>query len=141
VVERDDVRDVAIFNSQVQEKIKNGETVIIGTCSPRREQMAIGFLQKALPQLGKFSIETKSIRGNVDTRLRKLDSGEYDGIILATAGLNRLLKSEKDAISIKELLKNKRLMLLPLIECVSAPCQGAIVAEANPNNMKAVNIL
>src|SRR4030095_10317003 len=52
VVERDDVRDVAIFNNRVQEKIKTGQTVVIGTCSPRREQMAIGFLQKALPQLG-----------------------------------------------------------------------------------------
>jgi porphobilinogen deaminase len=32
-------------------------------------------------------------------------------------------------------------MLLPLIECVPAPCQGAIVAEANPSNTKAVEIL
>ena len=142
VIDRDDARDVAIFNHDVEQKIKDGKKIIIGTCSPRREEMAIVFLQKALPQINKsFKIETKSIRGNVDTRLKKLDSGEYDGIILATAGLNRLLESEKDSISIKELLKNKRLMLLPLIECVSAPCQGAIVAEANPNNMKAINIL
>ena len=32
-------------------------------------------------------------------------------------------------------------MLLPLIECVPAPCQGAIVAEANPENQKAVEVL
>ncbi|MEI9808927.1 MAG: hydroxymethylbilane synthase [Bacteroidota bacterium] len=142
VVDRDDTRDVAIFRKDVENKIADGGTIVIGTCSPRREDMAIGFLQKALPQLHKhFSIETKIIRGNVDTRLRKLDNGEYDGIILATAGLNRLLASNEDAQAIRELLSDKKLMLLPLIECVPAPCQGAIVAEANPVNRKAVEIL
>ncbi|HEY6505688.1 MAG TPA: hydroxymethylbilane synthase [Chitinophagaceae bacterium] len=142
VVDRDDTRDVAIFNKSVELKIKKGENIVIGTCSPRREEMAIGFLQKALPQLNKsFRIETKSIRGNVDTRLRKLDNGDYDGIILATAGLNRLLSSKDDAAVIKELLSDKKLMLLPLIECVPAPCQGAIVAEADPVNQKAIEVL
>ncbi|MBC7874890.1 MAG: hypothetical protein H7Y01_12885, partial [Ferruginibacter sp.] len=142
VVDREDTRDVAIFNKDIELKIKKEEQIIIGTCSPRREEMAIGFLQKALPQWSKgFMVVTKNIRGNVDTRLRKLDAGEYDGIILATAGLNRLLASEQDAPLIKELLKTKKLMLLPLIECVPAPCQGAIVAEASPANEKAVEVL
>lgn len=142
VVDRDDVRDVAVFNRDAETKIKNGQRVIIGTCSPRREEMAIGFLQKALPQWSKeFKVVTKSIRGNVDTRLLKLDAGEYDGIILATAGLNRLLASDQDAPAIKKLLSNKKQMLLPLIECVPAPCQGAIVAEADPDNQKAVEVL
>jgi len=142
VVDRDDVRDIAIFNKSIETKLKNGENIIIGTCSPRREEMAIGFLQKALPQRNKeFKVETKFIRGNVDSRLRKLDAGEYDGIILATAGLNRLFSSEEDAEAITNLLSGKKLMLLPLIECVPAPCQGAIVAEANPDNKKAVELL
>jgi hydroxymethylbilane synthase len=142
VVDRDDVRDVAIFHSSVKEKIKNGESLVIGTCSPRREEMATGFLQKALPQLNpKFRIITKFIRGNVDTRLRKLDSGEYDGIILATAGLNRLLSSKVDSPTIKGLLADKLIMILPLVECPPAPCQGAIVAETNPANEKAAKIL
>jgi hydroxymethylbilane synthase len=142
VVDRDDTRDVAIFNETVLEKIKSGQPVVIGTCSPRREEMATVFLKKALPQLhADIVIETKPIRGNVETRLRKLNTGEYDATILATAGLNRLLASEKDAPLVKELLKNKRLMLLPLIECVPAPCQGAVVAEAWPGNQKAVAVL
>jgi hydroxymethylbilane synthase len=142
VVDRDDVRDVAIFRKQVLEKIGKGETIVIGTCSPRREEMARGFLQKALPQLNsEFKVTTKFIRGNVDTRLRKLDAGEYDGIILATAGLNRLFNSEADVQPIRNLLQNKLLMVLPLIECVPAPCQGAIVAEAHPSNAKAKKIL
>jgi len=142
VVDRDDTRDVVILSQKAKAKIRNGETLLIGTCSPRREEMAVGFLKKALPQLSSdFKIETKSIRGNIDTRLRKLDDGEYDGIILATAGLNRLLTSKEDASAIKELLKDKRLIVLPLIECVPAPCQGAIVAEANAGNQKAVEVV
>ncbi|HEY5968060.1 MAG TPA: hydroxymethylbilane synthase [Chitinophagaceae bacterium] len=142
VVDRDDRRDVAIFNSDVEEKIKRGETIIIGTCSPRREEMATVFLKKALPQLNaEIKIETKDIRGNVETRLRKLNSSEYDATILATAGLNRLLRSQEDADLIRELLADKKLMLLPLIECVPAPCQGAIVAEAHHLNTRAVEVL
>lgn len=142
VVDRDDTRDVAIFNNNIEEKIRIGETIIIGTCSPRREDMATVFLKKALPQLvSEIKIETKPIRGNVETRLRKLNSGEYDATILATAGLNRLLRSEADAAMIKELLADKKLMLLPLIECVPAPCQGAVVAEAHNSNARAIEIL
>jgi len=154
VIDRDDTRDVAIFNKNIEAKLTNGDKIIIGTCSPRREEMAVGFLQKALPQLNEnFTIETKIIRGNVDTRLRKLDAGEYDGIILAAAGLNRLLEESPSSVEASPsavanpdggcfaLLKDKKLILLPLIECVPAPCQGAIVAEANPINKKAVQVL
>jgi hydroxymethylbilane synthase len=141
-VDRDDTRDVAIFNNDIGEKIKRGETIIIGTCSPRREEMATVFLKKALPQLNtEIKIQTKDIRGNVETRLKKLNGGEYDATILATAGLNRLLANKEDADLIKELLADKKLMLLPLIECVPAPCQGAIVAEAHHLNIKAVEVL
>jgi len=142
VVDRDDTRDVAIFNSDIEEKIASGKPIIIGTCSPRREEMAMIFLKKALPQLNaNIKIETKPIRGNVETRLRKLDNGEYDATILATAGLNRLLNSQEDVMLIHELIRDKKLMLLPLIECVPAPAQGAIVAEAHFENKKAIDIL
>lgn len=142
VVNRDDTRDVLVACEKLKVKGERGETIVIGTCSPRREEMATVFLKKALPQLNsEIKIETKPIRGNVETRLRKLDSGEYDATILATAGLNRLLNSKEDAPLVKELLRNKKLMLLPLIECVPAPCQGAIVAEAHYKNKKAIEVL
>jgi hydroxymethylbilane synthase len=146
IVDRDDVRDVALFNPTITDKIKAGETIVIGTCSPRREEMAINFLKKALPQLGEITIVTKSIRGNVEGRLKQLDEGLYDATILATAGLNRLLKAEQhsgkdEESNVDALLKNKKLMLLPLFECVPAPCQGAIVAEAHPQNAEAVELL
>ncbi len=54
---------------------------VIGTSSLRR-QAQLSFLRPDL--------EIRDLRGNLDTRLRKLDEGEYDAIILAGAGLNRL---------------------------------------------------
>ena len=142
VVDRDDTRDVAIFNANVTKKIAAGETLVVGTCSPRREEMAVDFLSKALPSLkGAVSIEVKPIRGNVETRLRKLAAGEFDGTILATAGLNRLMADAGNRIIINKLLAGKKIMILPLIECVPAPCQGAIVAECLPGNNDAVDIL
>ena len=57
----------------------------VGTSSLRRQAQ----LKKIRPDLNIFPL-----RGNVDTRVRKLEEGEYDAIILASAGLNRLGKTE-----------------------------------------------
>ncbi|NOT94203.1 hypothetical protein [Ferruginibacter sp.] len=143
IIDREMLHDVAIFNERVIDKIKRGEKIIIGTSSPRRSNMATGFLQKALPKLNEQSVEVEaqSIRGNVDTRLQKLHDGLYDGIILAAAGLNRLLQYEPAKKQVSSLLKNKKLMLLPLFECPPAAGQGAIVAETTDSNTDAIEIL
>jgi hydroxymethylbilane synthase len=143
VFDRELLQDVAIFNASVLFKLQNGQTVIIGTSSPRRSNMATAFLQKALPQFNNkiIIVEAVSIRGNVDTRLQKLHNGEYDGIILAAAGLNRLLQYEPAAQKINNLLANKKVMLLPLFECPPAAGQGAVVAETQKDNTDAIKIL
>lgn len=142
VVDRDDPRDLAIFNADVIQRLKEGKPIRIGTCSFRRETMATEFLSKALPHFGKSRVLIPvPIRGNIDSRLKKLDRGEYDGILLAVAGINRLLKEESTKDEIRSLLRDKKIMVLPLIDCVPAPCQGAIVAEASPDNHKACIIL
>ncbi|MDR4948769.1 hydroxymethylbilane synthase [Neobacillus cucumis] len=77
---REDHRDALISKDHVKLKdLKPG--AIIGTSSLRRSAQLLA----ARPDL-----EIKWIRGNVDTRLEKLESGEYDAIILAAAGLSRL---------------------------------------------------
>ncbi len=143
IISRDMLHDVAIFNADIISKIENGETIIAGTSSPRRSNMAIDFLQKALPHYnGKTAIiEAKPVRGNVDIRLQKLHHGNYDGLILAAAGLNRLLQYEASADSVKTLLTDKKIMLLPLFECPPAAGQGAVVAETDPGNTEAVALL
>jgi hydroxymethylbilane synthase len=143
VFDRELLQDVAIFNASVITKLEKGETIVIGTSSPRRSNMATAFLQKALPQFNNTTaiVEAVSIRGNVDTRLQKLHDGQYDGIILAAAGLNRLLQYEPAKQKVNELLNDKKIMLLPLFECPPAAGQGAVVAETQKDNAAAITIL
>lgn len=60
----------------------------IGTSSPRRQLQAGGMSKELWP--GVSGLECLTLRGNVHTRLKKLEDGLYDGIILAAAGLKRL---------------------------------------------------
>ena len=77
---REDARDAFVSNryTSLQDL---PTTAVVGTSSLRRESQ----LRRHLPHL-----TIRSLRGNVNTRLRKLDDGEYDAIILAAAGLKRL---------------------------------------------------
>src|SRR5438874_3260601 len=79
VPEREDPRDAFISNGPKLHEL--GPNATIGTSSLRRQVQ----LRHRFP-----SLNIVMLRGNVDTRLRKLDGGEYDGIILAVAGLKRL---------------------------------------------------
>lgn len=141
IPERNDPRDVVIFNPSVIDKLAEGKPLVIGTSSLRRQQQALGFLQKVLPVLNSNSATTQAqvIRGNVDTRLQQLHNGKYDGIILAAAGLNRLLAAGNRRV--KDLLAGKLKMFLPLIECAPAPGQGALLIEALRTNSYAVELL
>ncbi|MEG7560157.1 hydroxymethylbilane synthase [Vibrio cholerae] len=80
ICEREDPRDAFVSNTYAKiEDLPSG--AIVGTCSLRRQCQ----LKAARPDL-----VIKELRGNVGTRLNKLDAGEYDAIILAAAGLKRL---------------------------------------------------
>ncbi len=73
-------------------------------------------------------LEIESIRGNVDTRLRKLDAGQYDAIVLAAAGLRRLGWENR----ITELLD-------PAVMC-PAVGQGALAVETRADGGEALKI-
>ena len=142
VFDRGVLHDVAIFNGQIEDLLKRGQTIRIGTSSPRRASLGIRFLKKALPRLhSEVRIEDQAIRGNVDTRLRKLDRGEYDGIILSLEGLNRLLKYGDHTGELKGLLKGKKKMVLSLFHCPPAANQAALIAETRKQNQEAIEIL
>jgi hydroxymethylbilane synthase len=85
ITEREDARDALVLRAGVvveRPSIKSlPEGATVGTSSPRR----VSQLKHLRPDL-----LVRELRGNVDTRLRKLDGGDYDAIILASAGLRRL---------------------------------------------------
>ena len=83
--EREDARDAFVSNDFANlQSLPQGS--IVGTSSLRRQSQ----LQHRFPHL-----KIESLRGNVQTRLRKLDEGQYAAIILAAAGLIRLNLSER----------------------------------------------
>ena len=75
---RQDVSDVFISKYTI-ENIPSG--AVIGTCSLRRKSQILNI---------RDDLVIKSIRGNVETRLKKIEQGEFDATFLAMAGLNRL---------------------------------------------------
>jgi hydroxymethylbilane synthase len=83
VTEREDPADALVVHAKHQDKQIDTlpEGAVVGTSSLRR----LAQLRHHYPHL-----TFKDIRGNLNTRLQKLDSGEYDAIILAVAGLRRL---------------------------------------------------
>jgi hydroxymethylbilane synthase len=154
VFERECPHDIVIFKPDILEKLKENRPLSIGTSSLRREELVPSFLQKALPFNSDFNSELntelnknkpqitiKPIRGNVETRLRKLiHADDYDGIVLAAAGLNRLLNSAF-YLEAKTLLEGTLKMWLPLVECPPALGQGALLIECLKTNERAVEML
>ncbi len=112
IPEREDPRDALIGAP-----LKDGARV--GTSSLRRSIQLMGMHRN-------LSIE--SLRGNVDTRLRKLDEGQYDTIVLAAAGLRRLG------------LANRVAEYLPVDVMIPAVGQGALAIETRNDNGEAHRI-
>ena len=92
----------------------------VGTCSMRR----IVQLKAKRPDL-----EILDLRGNVNTRLRKLDDGEFDAIILACAGLIRLKFEDR--------IKQE----IPAIESLPAVGQGAVGIEIRENDQEVLTLI
>lgn len=99
-----------------------GANPVIGTGSMRRRVQAKRF----------FPIVCfAEIRGNVDTRLKKLLAGEYDGIILAKAGLDRL----------KPNLSRFDVSIFTAEEIIPAACQGMIAVECRKEDAEMLSLL
>nr|WP_320160617.1 hydroxymethylbilane synthase [uncultured Methanoregula sp.] len=115
ILKRDSAADYLAYNGSI------GGVRIIGTSSTRRKAQ----LLRHDPD-----ITIRELRGNVDTRLRKLNAGEYDAIMLAEAGLTRLglrIPGER----------------FPAEKFVPSPNQGtiAVVSRADPSLMEVLSAL
>jgi hydroxymethylbilane synthase len=116
VCRRDDVRDCLVGSTLAN--LRHGARV--GTSSLRRQAQ----LRHVRPDL-----DFRDLRGNVDTRLRKVESGEYEAVMVAKAGLDRLGLSQR----ISEILS-------PDV-CMPAVGQGAIAVECRLKDTEAADLL
>lgn len=119
ICEREDARDALVLRAGAE----NGSLLhlphgaVVGTSSQRRLAQL-----KAL----RSDVVVRDLRGNVDTRIRKLDEGQYDAVILASAGLVRLGLQERISARIA------------ISEMLPAVGQGAIAIETRSDNEFAV---
>jgi hydroxymethylbilane synthase len=107
VPERADPRDAYV-----------GHVTSLGECPPGSRIGTSSLRRRAQILALRPDLEVLSLRGNVDTRLDRLHAGDFDGLVLAAAGLQRLGRAEEMAFPIEP------------DELVPAPGQGALVIEA-----------
>ncbi|WP_374140516.1 hydroxymethylbilane synthase [Leptotrichia hongkongensis] len=116
---REDNRDVLV--SKNGKKLKElDENSVIGTGSIRREKELLNL---------RNDVKIKAIRGNIHTRLKKLDDGEYDAIVLAAAGLKRVG------------LENRITEYFDTDSFMPAPGQGILCIQCRENDNKILNLL
>ena len=119
ICEREDPLDAFVSNQYTAlEELPEG--AVVGTSSLRRQCQ----IRAKFP-----SLKIKDLRGNVNTRLGKLDNGEYDAIILASAGLLRLGMDDRIASR------------LPADLCLPAGGQGAVGIECRNQDQATLDLL
>jgi hydroxymethylbilane synthase len=118
VPERESPHDVWISRDGLPyDQIKTGTAV--GTGSPRRRAQVLSRHGGA---------DVRGIRGNVETRLRKLETGDYDGLIMAHAGLKRsgLVEAVTEVLAFEKMLP--------------APGQGALAIQTRAADERAIAV-
>ena len=120
VLKRASPNDVLISNKTVN--LDNlPDDFIVGTGSLRR-----------IAQLKKINskIKFKDCRGNINTRITKMQLGQFDALVLAMAGFERL-----------NLVKKNNVLSIPLEISLPAPCQGIIAIECRKSNQKIIDLV
>lgn len=119
LVGRADVRDVLVArNGWTLETLPHG--AVVGTSSLRRQAQLLHY---------RSDLRVKSIRGNVETRVRKVQEGQYDAAIMAAAGLLRL--GHDSAIS----------QYLPMDVMLPAPGQGVLAVQCRADDQSTLQLL
>lgn len=124
ITEREDPRDALIIRKDLRNESSSISSLplnaVVGTSSQRRMSQ----LKSLRPD-----VQLKDMRGNIDTRLRKLDEGKYEAIILASAGLRRLGWGDRISETI------------PIDEMLPAVGQGALGLETRENDSDTINLI
>ena len=119
ICEREDPRDALVMREGSHAQSLRGLPAgsVVGTSSQRRLAQLVAL---------RDDLVVKDLRGNVDTRVRKLDEGQYNALILASAGLIRLG------------LENRISAPIATVEILPAVGQGAIAIETRTDDLVAV---
>ena len=124
ITAREDPRDALVLRAGSQPAATSLKTLppgaTVGTSSLRRRAQLIHLRPDLI---------IKDLRGNVDTRLRKLDAGEYDALILASAGLRRLGLGDRISASLEP------------EEMLPAVGQGALALETRADDETVINFV
>jgi hydroxymethylbilane synthase len=135
ITKRSYAHDVLLIkNSKIKDLAKINDFVV-GTSSPRRIVNIESSLANWLPHF-KGSVQCKTLRGNVNSRIQKLRDDQYDAIILALAGVDRLSRREDSLLELKGLLDGLNYLVLPVSQFPPAASQGALAIEYCPENHK-----
>lgn len=104
---REEAQDVFVLNHGTSlSDLKHGAVIATGSVRRRKQ------LEELLAD-----VRVVDIRGNIDTRIRKMKENDYDGIVLAKAGLNRLKIEDLNVVD------------LSVDQMIPSPCQGALAIE------------
>ena len=127
VLKRAEVNDILVFKKDLNADIRKlPKGFRIGTSSKRRsEQLRI--LNKGL--------EILPVRGNVITRIGKIFSNEVDGVILARAGIDRLLADNKYVTEYSDIFDKISISVIKESDILPAPAQGILCAEYANDDM------
>lgn len=120
--------DILLIRNETIPNISKMDEFVVGTSSPRRIVNIESSLSGFLPMFS-GRVTTKLLRGNVNTRIEKLINGDYDAIVLASAGLERLCHLPESRETLTGLLKELNFMLLPQNIFPTAASQGALAIE------------
>ena len=141
ITKRDYGHDILLTKKQTVSKLKEKKSFLVGTSSPRRIANTKNHLKDFLPFGKNLEIETKVLRGNVNTRIEKLIAGKYDAIILALPGLERLANSKDSKEILARLLKDLTFMIMPQSHFPSAASQGALAIECLEDRKELIELL
>jgi hydroxymethylbilane synthase len=120
VPEREDPRDVfcSLLTREIEDLPREAR---VGTCSLRRKCQMLSI---------RSDLKIETLRGNIDTRLRKLHDGQFDAIILAAAGLRRT-----------GMFNEAEMAMLDVDLMVPAPGQGALAIQCRRNDARTRELL
>jgi hydroxymethylbilane synthase len=122
---REDCRDVLLIKKtsfKENHDLRLLDNAVVGTSSVRRKSQLLSI---------KPSLQIKDLRGNVPTRLKKLIGGDYDAIVLAKAGLNRL-NLDLSEVEVVDLHPS---------EFIPAPAQGVLTYQCRSNDITTRQII